>query len=103
MSDVKMKLCDTCSKEVAVWSYMPGSGDFCENCVPRGCSCNRELTPENPSANYGGMNVGSCPPKENFKWIEEGLVWTNTDELGREYPCCEFSHHKDGIDIEDKV
>lgn len=96
------KLCDKCLKEFAVWSYMPGDGDFCENCVPRGCSCNRELTPENPDAVYDGLNVGIIP-NGNFKWLREGLVWTHVDELGREYPCCEFSYDKDGVDIETEL
>jgi hypothetical protein len=96
------KLCDTCAKEMAVWSYMPGNGDFCENCVSRGCSCNRELTPENPDATYDGLNVGQNPPEKEFKWIKEGMVWVHTDELGREYPCCEYSYYNEGIDIEDE-
>lgn len=87
---------------MAVWSYMPGNGDFCENCVSRGCSCNQELTPENPDAIYDGLNVGQNPPEKGFKWIKEGMVWVHTDERGREYPCCEYSYYNEGIDIEDE-
>ena len=34
--------CCICAKK-AYWSYDPGKESYCENCVPRGCSCNREL------------------------------------------------------------
>lgn len=97
------KLCDTCAKEIAVWAYMPGKSDFCENCVPRGCSCNTEITPEHPGAETEYGNMGINPPEKNFKWIDEGMVWIPTDELGREYPCCEFSYYEDGIDIESEL
>jgi hypothetical protein len=88
------------SKEIAVWSYMPGKEDFCENCVPRGCSCNIEHTPEHPGSTHDGHNYGIYPPEKNFKWIEVGLTWTPTDDLGREYPCCEYSYDENGIDTE---
>lgn len=102
LNDMK-KLCDECKVEMAVWSYMPSKGDYCETCVPRGCSCNRELTPENPLATYDGLNLGMNPPKKKFKWIENGMVWCHVDELGREYPCCEFSFYENGIDLEENV
>ena len=38
--------CDVCKKNMATWLYMPSStredNFFCEECVPRGCSCGRE-------------------------------------------------------------
>lgn len=30
--------CHTCG-DPAVWIYMPGGPDYCDRCVPRGCSC----------------------------------------------------------------
>lgn len=93
------KYCDSCKIKVAMWGYMPGKGDYCEDCVPRGCSCNRELTPENPDSIFQDYNHGTAPTG-NFKWITPGLVWCPVDELGREYPCCEFSYYEEGIDIE---
>lgn len=33
-----MRVC-TCG-EKAEWTYMPSEGDYCNACVPRGCSCN---------------------------------------------------------------
>lgn len=57
--------CDCNNK--ATWVYMPSYGGpqhndyYCDQCVPRGCPCNEE---------------------------EDGTQVV--DELGREYPCCEF-------------
>lgn len=33
-------LCKICNKNMAVWIYMPKNYFYCDNCVPRGCSCN---------------------------------------------------------------
>ncbi len=63
---------------IAVWVYMPShegpeTNDFyCDDCVPRGCSCNME--PKD------GDHENSDPSN----W-EEPL-----DDKGRKYPCCEF-------------
>ena len=57
----------------AVWLYMPNSKEhpyYCDECVPRGCSCN--LEPKNGDWEN---------PDE---WIQP------LDKLGREYPCIEF-------------
>src|ERR1035441_3790019 len=39
-------LCDKGCKKIAVWWYMPsdGHGNYCDDCIPRGCSCNRSET-----------------------------------------------------------
>jgi hypothetical protein len=37
---------------------------------------------------------------KDWKWIESGKIWCNIDELGREYPCCEYMYSEDGWDIE---
>jgi hypothetical protein len=55
-----------CGKK-GTWLYMPSyegpqrNDYYCDDCVPRGCSCNAE---------------------------EDGIQ--PLDDLGREYPCCEF-------------
>lgn len=46
----------------AVWMYAPGTGNYCEDCVSRGCSCN----------------------------IDPNTGVEDTDELGRFFPCCEY-------------
>jgi hypothetical protein len=63
--------CNSCDN-IATWMYMPGNENYCycDNCVPRGCSCNI-----NPNTN------------------EE-----DTDEQERLYPCCEFDNYQYGID-----
>lgn len=54
--------CDKCGKnKSSVWAYMPGKQKYCDECVPRGCSCN-----------------------EN----EDGTQ--DLDLLGRPMPCCEY-------------
>jgi len=64
------------------WLYMPASSPdpvdyyYCDNCVPRGCSCNMELKE--------GIDYDSIEA-ENFDNYFEPL-----DEKGRKYPCCEY-------------
>ena len=52
--------CVVCGKK-AKWSYMPSDQNFCDKCVPRGCSCNKEDGEEKP------------------------------DEFGRLQPCVEYT------------
>jgi hypothetical protein len=87
----KLEKCN-CGK-IAIWMYAPVySLDkripyFCDDCVPRGCSCN-----------YYFIGEGEIQPSTNegWKWVKEE-VWTYLDEEGREYPCCEFSYEEDGF------
>lgn len=57
-------------KKMAVWYYMPGREEiyYCDEHVPRGCSCNI-----NPDTD------------------EE-----DKDELGRLLPCCEYDYSEEG-------
>ena len=108
-------LCD-CGK-VAIWIYMPGySGGHnpysCDDCVPRGCSCN--FYHANPNDYHPAADEGDKPEGvegKDWKWIErqateyelaidksEGL-WVYLDEKGRESPCVEFEYDEDGFDI----
>lgn len=97
---MKKEKCD-CGR-IAVW---PGyssrcSPFFCDDCVHRGCDCNRR---------YVDVNAYSPPldhpewPDESdmpVKWIENGKVWCSVDDKGREYPCEEYSYDKDGFDVD---
>lgn len=65
-----------CGKK-AKWSYMPGSENYCDNHVPRGCSCNAGLKE--------GIDPDSEAAKDPANWVEE------LDEHGRRQPCCEYS------------
>jgi len=98
------EVCD-CGK-IAVWDYMPGyfgggNSCSCDDCVPRGCSCN-----------YRYVDVNSYhPPLDNpdlpegiegqdWKWVdEEKAIWTYIDEKGREYPCAEYTYDPEGWEI----
>ena len=84
---------------------MPGKGEypyFCDDCVPRGCSCNHEMTPEHKDAVFDGLNVGR-KPEGNYKFVAEN-VWVHLDEKGREEPCCEYSYDKEGWEaMEDEI
>lgn len=68
-------ICDKCAKD-AVWLYLPGKtgGAYCDEHVPRGCSCNID------------PNTG----------IED------TDEKGRLFPCCEYLYDNRGFDEDEE-
>lgn len=71
-SVVKVR-CDFCHTKIATWEYMPRSFEYyCDDCVPRGCSCNL----------LGG--------EDDESGIEA------TDEQGRLLPCCEFDYSQNG-------
>ncbi len=54
--------------------YIPGKQGlyYCDNCVPRGCSCN----------------------------IDPDTLEEDKDHLGRLYPCCEYWFDDQGFNIE---
>jgi len=49
-----------CEKKMATWFYMPGSegGDLfaCDDCVPRGCSCNEPDEQDIPCCEWDRIN-----------------------------------------------
>ena len=63
MKKNKEEICDKCHNK-AVWFYMPGTEKYCDDCVPRGCSCNIDH--------------------------ETGLQ--DKDEQGRLFPCVEYMY-----------
>ena len=76
-----------CGK-LAVWLYMPSNemnpGDdmCCDDCVPRGCSCN------------------SYPVDDNWENDNPDNWEQETDNQGRLLPCCEWWYDEEGIDLE---
>ena len=75
-----------CGK-MAQWMYMPSDDGndpyYCDNCVPRGCSCQEEFVNED----------------DYLKEIltgDEPMV-SRIDEKGRLLPCCEFEYSKEGF------
>ena len=84
----------------STWCYLPSQSKpeypyFCDDCVPRGCSCNHEFTPTSEEGVKSGF--GEIPPSGNdWKWLEEPNKWCHVDLSGREFPCCEFGYDLDG-------
>lgn len=81
---MELEKCKSCNK-IAVWFYMPGDSNYCDDCVPRGCSCNNHSTSEFIPSKEEGL--------EGEDWIflnESETIWTNLDYKGREYPCVEY-------------
>lgn len=92
-NDVDTPKCD-CGK-TCEWVYGPSyEGNenpyYCDDCVPRGCSCNYE---------YILGDFPSYPPTDepdgSWRWVEDGeeddVCWEELDD-GRPYPCCEFMY-----------
>jgi hypothetical protein len=80
----------------AVWFYMPGSSLYCDDCVPRGCSCNEHHVDIN--AYHPPLDSPHLPEGEvgiDWKWIEINQVWCYIDNKGREFPCCEYMYDND--------
>jgi hypothetical protein len=98
------ELCE-CGK-IAVWCYLPGysSGDnphFCDECVPRGCSCNYIYC--DPNSYHPPLDEPNVPEGiegRDWKWIEKGKIYTDIDHEGREYPCAEFMYDIEGFERE---
>ncbi len=79
-----MKFLCLCSK-LAIWwqptrDYYPY---FCDDCVPRGCSCNFDL------------KEGKDPSSEN-----EGDYFEVLDESERKKPCIEYFYDIDGFNAQ---
>ena len=84
MSSECARLC-SCGK-IATWQYDPGppSQVACDVCVPRGCSCNAVLKPgATPVFDQEGFETNPPHDYEQAK-----------DEIGRAYPCIEWSEIK---------
>lgn len=84
-----MDKCKNCDQP-AVWFYMPGDSCYCDDCVPRGCSCNDYSTLDEigPTEEDG---------EEGKDWIwtnSDKTTWTTIDEKGRQYPCVEFFYEE---------
>lgn len=86
-----------CGK-LGVWDYAPSSnfwGFYCDDCVPRGCSCRIEYVKHESCP-----ELNREPPKDApWKWIQEGVSWELTDEKGRGYPCVEFWCEPEGVEV----
>lgn len=90
-----MKIKCECGKMV-VWSYMPqheGENlDFCNDCVPRGCSCN----------DIAYLLDGSEPTSEQLCDDDTEIIYIQAEDSNeRYYPCCEYWYDEEGWEDED--
>lgn len=98
--------CSCCNK-IATWSYMPSTSrrrNFCDDHVPRGCSCNvyniEEFSDSIPNGNVmwwsknDDLNIDGSLVKNNDSFFYEEL-----DEDGKRSPCCEYDYCPEGIEM----
>ena len=73
-------ICQICKVKPADWDHMSARvGEpifYCDDCVPRGCSCNSELK--------DGIDYNSREADNPENWVER------LDDKGRKLPCCEY-------------
>lgn len=88
-----MKLKCKCGN-LATWLYMPADecteSAFCDDCVPRGCSCNIYEV-----AFFGFPNGRE---ELDWKWNDEAHICYEELDNGKQLPCCEYDYDKDGFD-----
>ena len=100
--------CRKCKKKDAVWLYMPGHNDgndfFCDDCVPRGCSCNQYAVEEfgfNNKSNSNYIFWNKELTKSTDTITNDTFYYEPVDEYYRRYPCCEYYYVEDGFNDED--
>lgn len=102
----KIKCC-VCTEKDAVWFYMPGGlkdGDFfCDECVPRGCSCNQYHMKEfNDERDYKNVIYWDKDLKTFTKEKTSNSVYFEpVDEKGQRFPCCEYDYSEDGYETDE--
>lgn len=118
MKKTRTHRCSCCNKP-AVWMYAPASTGrvfYCNDCVPRGCSCNVDTVT--------GLSRFDMTRKHAFWSKEDYEKYHATDELmqhasptkqedsfyvevlddeGRRNPCCEFWWSEGGYEIEENA
>lgn len=113
---VRYHRCSCCGNK-AVWMYAPGSSGrifYCDDCVPRGCSCNVDCIDEEyhrgDLKNNGdrkflywdkGCGIDDLNEETAFTEYDKEKVYyfEELDEKGRRAPCCEFWYDKDGFEL----
>jgi hypothetical protein len=117
MKKVKIHKCSKCNKS-ATWFYLPatrGKFYFCDDCVPRGCTCNvDDIDMAEPDKEFNDRTIWWS--KEAYhKCINEKLdpiefctrdrqsdsyYYEILDENGRREPCVEFDYSPHGYERE---
>lgn len=105
MLDNKIKCCKC--NNIALWFYAPSSSEedafYCEEHVPRGCSCNQyhlsEFFDIDNNSNYifWNKNLNSFTNEQT----SESAYYEPVDEQGRRFPCCEYWYDEDGWDVDE--
>lgn len=95
----ELEIC-SCGKN-ATWLYMPSSDNYpyyCDEHVPRGCSCNDTLLEFEPDIIDFYIEKGlkfrledRMIQGEHSEYLSHKFV-IRLDDEGRELPCCEFMH-----------
>ena len=95
-----MKLRCKCGK-IATWYHMPAENEWacCDDCVPRGCTCNDEPTQFEDEEKII-ENLPEGIEGKDWEWIEKDKYWRNLDGEGRQLPCCEWWYREEGWDDE---
>lgn len=108
---IRKRKCAKCGKE-AVWGYLPSGENhllhFCDDCVPRGCSCNVDNIDMDGEPMVGIKLMWWDKNDELFKdgTTERGVesfYYENLDDNGRRYPCCEYDYDDEGYAYGDNV
>lgn len=80
--------CCNCGKK-ALFSYMPGDDNYCDKCVPRGCSCNEDENGKeeldehgrrSPCVEYTLINNSDHNDADLVKWGWEEYYKMNPDK-----------------------
>ena len=111
----------SCCDNIAVWLYMPGSKGkiyFCDNCVPRGCSCNLLSLTEFPKTNNGITSTMYWNSNDVNQYIlgninndefealgskekkNDSAYYEILDDCGKRNPCCEYEYSSNGFEID---
>lgn len=114
----KMHKCSRCNK-MATWLYMPGTNSimfYCDDDVPRGCSCNvynikEDDLPDNKFLNHtiwwSKNDYEKCLKEKINPLIfaskqrnVDSFYFEILDENCRREPCCEYSYSQHGFERE---
>lgn len=98
--------CSICGK-TATWIYLPSTNYrqmYCDDCVPRGCTCNVEDVETLPVEDKTNTIWWSKSDYENGRFEKfskskrkNSFYYEKLDEKGRRNPCCEFDYDANGI------
>lgn len=107
MKKLRKHRCSKCNK-IAVWLYMPSSNGrhfFCDDCVPRGCTCNVDNISEfgEPSSKQKVIWWTKIGEEYTFNRPKNAFYYEILDEKNRRFPCCEYEYDREGYDLEDNI